>query len=63
MQIMTAIEDTILLQFDGTWEGLSQKYVPILLELRKLIPKARNFRNLRVEMEQKSSPCVPHLRE
>jgi hypothetical protein len=64
MQIMTAIEDTTLLQFDGTWEGLSQKYVPILLELRKLISKTNNYRALNHELRNLSIkiPCVPYLR-
>jgi len=61
MQIMNAIENTILLQFDGTWEGLNQKYVPILLELRKLISKTCNFANMMREMRRSINACVPCL--
>jgi len=61
MQIMTAIEDTIMLRFDGTWEGISQKYVPILLELRKLMSKSDNYNNLKQELYKRNEPCVPYL--
>ena len=61
MQIMSAIEDNIILKFDGTWEGINQKCVPLLLELRKLLSKANNFANLRVELYSKRGRCVPFL--
>ena len=61
MQIMAAIEDTLMLRFDGTWEGISQKYVPILLDLRKLVSKAGHFANLKQELYKSTSPGVPYL--
>lgn len=63
MQIMSAIEDTIMLRFDGTWEGIShQKYIPILVELRTLYSKKDNFNNLKQEIYKRTDPCVPYLR-
>lgn len=63
MEIMTAIEDTIMLRFDGTWEGISQKYVPILLDLRKLMSKSDNYNNIRQEIRKRpEQPCIPYLR-
>lgn len=62
MQIMTAIEDSIMLRFDGTWDGLSQKYVPVLLDLRKTLSKANHYQNLKIDLYSKTVACVPYLR-
>lgn len=63
MQIMAAVEDTIMLRFDGTWEGISQKYVPLLLDLRKLTAKSNNYDNLKQELYKRNTPCIPFLRK
>jgi len=60
MQIVAALEDTVMHRFDGTLEGINQKYVPILLDLRKLA-KAENFNNLKQELSKSSDPTVPYL--
>ena len=61
MQIVAALEDTVMHRFDGTLEGINQKYVPILLDLRKLA-KAEDFNNLKQELSKSSNPTVPYLR-
>ena len=62
MQIMSAVEDTLMLRFEGTWEGISQKHMPVLLELRKLMAQKDSYNAFKQEMFQHTSAGVPYLR-